>query len=323
MPRSRFFTFDDPHQFQSAIRAGDYEILAKSRGGFDVELTHIDLDRLWMQGSRSGSSYIMHAANDPRRVPVLFLADAEQPPVRHNGIELSAQDLVIYRQGATNHVWLEGINSVASMSLTPKDLAEAGAAIVGHELVAPRETRIVRPAPALMARLRTLHKAACRLAKDTPEALTHPATAKALEQELVRAMVACLEDPPPKSGLRGGYHFQVIGRFEDFLAARQYEPVYLAEICAAIGVSERTLRSCCQEHLGMGPIHYLWLRRMHLARSSLLRAASAVKTVTEIATAHGFWELGRFSVEYRALFGESPSATLKRDREVSSRQKAH
>ena len=34
-------------------------------------------------------------------------------------------------------------------------------------------------------------------------------------------------------------------------------------------------------------------------------------TVTEIATALGFVELGRFSVEYRRAFGESPSETLR------------
>jgi transcriptional regulator GlxA family with amidase domain len=124
-----------------------------------------------------------------------------------------------------------------------------------------------------------------------------------------------------KSKLRDGYHSEVIARFEEFLETRRYEPVYLAEICTAIGVSERTLRSCCQQYLGMAPIHYLWLRRMHLARNSLLSADSTLKTVTEIATAHGFWELGRFSVEYRTLFGESPSATLKRAPEQFVRRK--
>jgi transcriptional regulator GlxA family with amidase domain len=33
--------------------------------------------------------------------------------------------------------------------------------------------------------------------------------------------------------------------------------------------------------------------------------------VTDIATRFGFWQLGRFSVEYQALFGESPSTTLR------------
>jgi AraC-like DNA-binding protein len=51
---------------------------------------------------------------------------------------------------------------------------------------------------------------------------------------------------------------------------------------------------------------------MHLARRSLIRGAAAVTTVTEIATSCGFGELGRFAVSYRKLFGETPSATLRR-----------
>ena len=62
----------------------------------------------------------------------------------------------------------------------------------------------------------------------------------------------------------------------------------------------------------MGPIRYLWLRRMHQAHRALIQTAPGTATVTKIATDNGFWELGRFAVEYGALFGEAPSATLRR-----------
>jgi AraC-like DNA-binding protein len=56
--------------------------------------------------------------------------------------------------------------------------------------------------------------------------------------------------------------------------------------------------------MGMGPIRFLALRRMHLAHRALLRADPSKSTVTCIITDHGFCQLGRFSVTYRALFGE-------------------
>jgi transcriptional regulator GlxA family with amidase domain len=104
----------------------------------------------------------------------------------------------------------------------------------------------------------------------------------------------------------------VITRLEELLAVQHDRPLHLAELCAAAGVPERTLRLWFQKHLGMAPVRYMWLRRMHLARSALMRASPATATVTGIAIDHGFWELGRFSVAYRTLFGESPSASLRR-----------
>ncbi|MGY0572586.1 helix-turn-helix domain-containing protein [Bradyrhizobium sp. RDM12] len=106
-------------------------------------------------------------------------------------------------------------------------------------------------------------------------------------------------------------HGHIVAQFEEFLEANPDQPPYLAEICAAIGVAERTLRGGCEEHIGMGPIRYLALRRMHLARRTLLLANPLKASATRIATDHGFWELGRFSVAYRALFGESPSDSLR------------
>jgi transcriptional regulator GlxA family with amidase domain len=103
-----------------------------------------------------------------------------------------------------------------------------------------------------------------------------------------------------------------MGRFHRLVEENAGDPLYIPEICKAIGVSERTLRMCCQEHLGMAPKRYLLLRRMHLARRALRQAERDKASVAGVATRYGFWELGRFAIAYQSLFGESPSATLHR-----------
>ena len=99
-------------------------------------------------------------------------------------------------------------------------------------------------------------------------------------------------------------------RFDSVIEEHFDEPLYIPELCREVGASVRTLNTCCQEHLGMGPKHYLLLRRMHMVRRALRQSALPDTTVTEVATRYGFWQLGRFAVEYKTLFGESPSDTL-------------
>jgi AraC-like DNA-binding protein len=220
---------------------------------------------------------------------------------------------IAFETGDSSHARTNGGSDAGSMSLTWQDLAAASKALTGCELTIPLVAHLVRPKPELMSRLLTLHKTAGELAKTASGILAHTEVARSLEQALVRAMIMCLADGVPAlPAATGRRHSVVIARLEEFLAANWDRAIYLAELCAATGASERTLRLCCQEHLGMGPIRYLQLRRLHLARRALMRARSGATTVTEIATEFGFWELGRFSVEYRALFGETPSVTLYR-----------
>ena len=64
--------------------------------------------------------------------------------------------------------------------------------------------------------------------------------------------------------------------------------------------------------LGMGPGNYLRQRRLSAARHELLTAPLRAETVTEVAFRWGFWHLSRFAREYRSMFGESPSETVRR-----------
>lgn len=62
----------------------------------------------------------------------------------------------------------------------------------------------------------------------------------------------------------------------------------------------------------MSPFEYIKARRLNAVRQALVAADSSRDRVTLIALNNGFTHLGRFSVDYREHFGESPSETLAR-----------
>jgi AraC-like DNA-binding protein len=148
----------------------------------------------------------------------------------------------------------------------------AGEAIMGRAFTNKLNRRIIHPHPASMSRLLKLHKAVGQLSHDAPDILEQPEVRRALEGQLMHVMVRCLAESVGVETTTGGRrHDAIVARFEEFLAGNPDRPLYLTEICAAIGVAERTLRASCEEHLGMGPVRYLTLRRMHLCCAPIRR----------------------------------------------------
>ncbi|QDT68768.1 transcriptional regulator EutR [Planctomycetes bacterium MalM25] len=107
---------------------------------------------------------------------------------------------------------------------------------------------------------------------------------------------------------------EIIERSMALLEDVNAEPVHVRELATAAGVSERSLRRSFQEYFGVGPIHYLQLRRLHLINRVLREADPDANSVTEILAQHGEWQFGRFATRYRQLFGELPSETLRATR---------
>jgi AraC-like DNA-binding protein len=89
------------------------------------------------------------------------------------------------------------------------------------------------------------------------------------------------------------------------------EPITVPEYAAVTGVSQRTLELTFQETLGITPRQYLRWHRQHRVHCDLRAKDAGASTVSAIAAGWGFSEMGRFAVEYKRLFGESPSVTLR------------
>jgi len=266
-----------------------------------------------MQRGDESLPRVLNVSPSEERPAIVFGTYQNQPAMHFDGRELPQHEIIVIGFGSPVHFRSSGACHWSAMSLSLRDLAAASQVITGREFIAPHLTQFVSPPPAFLARLSSLHEAAGHLTKTAPDILAHPEVARALEQGLVQAMVSCLSggETAESSGAHHR-HTVIMRRLEEVLEANPDRTLYVAELCGAAGASGRTLRLCCQEHLGMSPARYLWLRRMHLARRALRMADPAAASVTEVATSYGFWELGRFSVAYRSLFGESPSASLRR-----------
>jgi AraC-like DNA-binding protein len=101
-----------------------------------------------------------------------------------------------------------------------------------------------------------------------------------------------------------------VKKSEAFIEAHSHEAITIEHIVAASGVSERALYQGFRQFRDLSPMRYLKFVRLQKVHEALRKAAPD-DCVTRIASDQGFTQLGRFAVEYREKFGESPSDTLK------------
>lgn len=107
-------------------------------------------------------------------------------------------------------------------------------------------------------------------------------------------------------------------RVEEYIDANCEKSLVLADLAEVAGVSGRTLLEGFRRHRGISPMRLLKTARLDRARGELLRADPDGDSVTRVALKSGFQHLGRFSIEYKRRFGESPSTTLQRRRGSSN-----
>jgi AraC-like DNA-binding protein len=313
MPESVVRTFSDPDDY-AASHFSSSEVTLVGLGRFTAKLTRIDLHQLRIQRFSDNLPRIMHCISAPGRVSLTFRT-CPGPSLLWSGMEMHLSNIRRHAEGEDAIQQSSGLARGAAMSLPVEEWARL-AILGGCDLGPPKDPLTVTPARGAMARLRRLHAAAGALAEHTPEIIAHPEAARSLEQALIEALVECLgEAKLDEHRAAQRRHSLVMRRFRRAVEENPDRVLYIPELASAIGVSNSTLRICCQEQLGMSPKRYLMLRHMHLARRALRDSAPGMTTVTEIATRYGFWELGRFAVEYGSLFGEPPSATLRRARE--------
>ncbi|WP_081849697.1 helix-turn-helix domain-containing protein [Marinobacterium lacunae] len=102
----------------------------------------------------------------------------------------------------------------------------------------------------------------------------------------------------------------VVDRVRDYVLEVGALPVTLDELCQVACVSRRTLQYSFDSILGISPKHFLRTGRLNRVRRLL--SSQEAGSVSDAAAHYGFYHLSQFATDYKRLFGELPSQTLKR-----------
>src|SRR6266480_7171337 len=231
--------FADPDDYQAGIGDAIVNLIVTGGGDFNARLTWLNLRRLYVLRAFENLPRIAFFSLSPAQVFVSFPASACSS-LTYGGFGLQFGDVVFHSRGERMHQRTNGESQWGLISLPPEQLAACGKALTGRKITPPSAVRVLRPSRSDASRLLRLHSKACRLAETRHKLIANPEVARALEQELLHALVNCLTADDANGNLKTRrHHSDIMVRFEDALAAHIGRQLSIPQLCADIDVPER------------------------------------------------------------------------------------
>jgi AraC family ethanolamine operon transcriptional activator len=305
LARSR--KFRDPHEAAAALPGISMEVALVDRPTAGSRLVELDLRHVLLLRCEAGGPLSATGVVDQNVVSFSLPPAGESFSWTVNGRATSRDEMTILGPGAVYTFFTPAAMSWIAMRIDEEFFRRRYHAAFGSRFEIA-DVQLLSCGPVEARRLRAEHARALTLLED-PAARCDPARLHQVEERIISALLQAL------GSRRGQAHSHALTtRLLELLKVEPDSPLDLGRLCAELGTSDRTLRRTFRRLLGVSPARYLRMRRLHQARDALRATASG--TVTQIAVAVGFSDLGRFARDYRDLFGELPSATLKRARDT-------
>lgn len=195
------------------------------------------------------------------------------------------------------------------LRLRRERLQQAALVRFGEPLALPTEgVRTMQPTAAsavLASRIETAFAAASAGVEPADEA----------QDELIAAYVDALHEglriQPTAADHARARRNGILRRIDRFWRDHRTDPFDLETLCRETERSPRVIQYTFKELFGVGPRAWFEIMKLNEARRELAATTVAPSTIADVALRWGFTHLGRFSRDYRRLFGETPSQTLR------------
>jgi AraC-like DNA-binding protein len=305
MPASGSSMFTDVEGYQANLR-DMMDLLVPRPRLFHARLTWVELSHLGLLRAEETSPRVAYVALPAERVFVTFPTKRDSPLIC-DGAALPFGEIMLHGCGDRLHQRTTGASSWGAISMAPATLTTCGRTIADRSLCLPGVRQRLRPAAKDRDFLLGLHAQAGRMAQTALDRFAHKEVVRALEQDLIMALVNCLIARDSDDFVDTGQQEPGISvRFEAMLSAKPYELLRVRDICNGLGITAQVLKDYCSKALGMSAHRYQRLRRLKRVRAEMLRTNTVPGTVVEVLGRYGFADIHRFIAEYWNAYGEMP-----------------
>ncbi len=153
---------------------------------------------------------------------------------------------------------------------------------------------------------------AAEKARNPGSSISHTLLFDDIQNQILFSLFQILSSIKPVSMTSAAREHSSLKRVLEYIDAHIDEPLRISDLCANAAVSESAFLKLFKRQLGMTPKSYLAGQRLFGVHRELWRSDPSSTLVSRVAESWGFWHMSQFAADYRRLFGELPSATLKR-----------
>jgi len=301
--------YDDFDQFTDEVQAWSLDFKQLDRGGFRGELTQVVASEFQLGRARFHRR-LHQSGQSPQGLKTFVVPMEPDMKLFWRGKHLQGNDLMAFPLNGELDAVSESDFDVFTISLplsVVSDMARKAAGMgVKWDLL---ESEARRCDPKAMQHLRRrLLEVQDSVEREHVQGRSLPSLAMELAGLIAEVWLGAQNNGWKKTA---SSRAKIIRSALEHIAHSSYEPLTVADLCRFTDVSERTLEYAFRERFGVSPKHYLLTHRLNCVRRALRKSDASTTKVVDVANYWGFWHMGQFAADYRRVFSELPSETLR------------
>lgn len=302
--------FADFEALQDIVQDNRSEVMQIGPGRMSGRITHLSVGTFGISTGEFSRGIRARGLLSPTRWSFVMMLESKGSALV-NGHQITAGDVMIVAPGQERYTRFPDSTRYSSTLIEPDRLrsfldSQPGA----YQQMEPhRVAALIADQATAAANVRQLLPLVDALAESGPAMPDH--TVEFYQRNILELLTASFRDASSRYlGVRPPPAERLVRKVDAYLKAAGNRPVHISELCEQFKVARRTLFHAFHDVLGIPPIQFMRHKRLSRVHAALSQGGHVL--IRNVAIAHGFLEQGKFAREYRHLFGERPSETLRR-----------